>query len=28
VYQLLDLMRDAGRIKVARDGRITAKQVS
>jgi len=24
VYQLLDLMRDAGRIKVARDGRITA----
>ena len=24
VYQLLDVMRDAGRIKVARDGRITA----
>lgn len=27
VYQLLDLMRDAGSIAVARDGRITAKQV-
>lgn len=27
VYQLLDLMRDAGRIKVARDGRITARLV-
>lgn len=25
VYQLLDLMRDADRIKVAPDGRITAK---
>lgn len=28
VYHLLDLMRDAGRVKVARDGRITAKRVS
>ena len=28
IYQLLDLMRDAGRIKVARDGSITAKLVS
>jgi len=27
VYQLLDLMRDAGSIAVARDGCITAKQV-
>jgi hypothetical protein len=27
VYQLLDQMRDAGRIKMARDGRITAKRV-
>ena len=27
VYQLLDLMRDAGRIEVACDGCITAKQV-
>ena len=26
VYQLLDLMRDAGRICVARDGRITANE--
>lgn len=27
VYQLLDLMRHAGRIKVARDGRITTKRI-